>query len=102
MERIASNRRKSNVLNGIIYGGEKMAITKIDAERVSVISSKPFEKVVDALKTAVGRPDMNDFATATKSARTFADLEAAIREGLGRTGFMLFMELDHGVILRKE
>jgi len=79
-----------------------MAISKIELERVSIISSKPFEKVVEALKAAVGQPDMNDFAMATKSARTFADLEAAIREGLGRTGFMLFMELDHGVILRKE
>jgi uncharacterized protein (DUF302 family) len=79
-----------------------MAISKIELERVSIISSKPFEKVVEALKAAVGRPDMNDFAMATKSARTFADLEAAIREGLGRTGFMMFMELDHGVILRKE
>jgi uncharacterized protein (DUF302 family) len=102
IERIASNRRKSNVLNGIIHQGENMAISKIELERVSIISSKPFEKVVEALKAAVGRPDMNDFAMATKSARTFADLEAAIREGLGRTGFMLFMELDHGVILRKE
>jgi hypothetical protein len=35
-----------------------MAITKIEVERVSVISSKPFEKVVKALRAAVVRPDM--------------------------------------------
>jgi uncharacterized protein (DUF302 family) len=79
-----------------------MTITKIEVERVSVISSKPFEKVVDSLKGAVGRPDMAEFAKATAGARTFAELESAVRKGLGRTGLMMFMELDHGAILRKE
>ncbi len=79
-----------------------MVITKIEVERVSVISSKPFEKVVDALKAAVGRPDMIEFAKATAGARKFADLESAVQKGLGRTGLMMFMELDHGAILQKE
>jgi uncharacterized protein (DUF302 family) len=79
-----------------------MAITKIEVERASVISTKPFEKVVDALKAAIGHPDMIEFAKATAGARTFADLESAVRKGLGRAGLMLFMELDHGAILRKE
>jgi hypothetical protein len=38
---------------------------------------------------------MVQFATATISARTFAELE-------GRTGLMTFMELDQGAVLRKE
>jgi uncharacterized protein (DUF302 family) len=79
-----------------------MAITKIEVERVSVISSKPFEKVVEAVKAAVGRPDMVEFAKATAGARTFAELESTVRKGLGGTGLMTFMELDHGAILRKE
>jgi len=79
-----------------------MAITKIEVERVSVISSKPFEKVLEALKAAVGRPDMIEFAKATTSARTFAELESAVQKGLGRTGLMLFMELDQGAVIRKE
>jgi uncharacterized protein (DUF302 family) len=78
-----------------------MTITKIEVERVSVISSKAFEKVVEALKAAVGRPDMIEFARVTKGARTFAELESAVQRGLG-TGLMTFMELDHGAILRKE
>jgi uncharacterized protein (DUF302 family) len=79
-----------------------MAITRIEVERVSVISSKPFDKVVEALKTAVGRPDMIEFAKATTGARTFAELENAVRKGLGRAGLMLFMELDQGAVIRKE
>jgi uncharacterized protein (DUF302 family) len=79
-----------------------MTVTKVEVERFSVTSSKPFEAVVAALEAAVGRPDMAEFAKATRSALTFAELERAVGAGLGRTGLMLFMKLDHGAILRKE
>jgi len=79
-----------------------MAIAKIEVERVSIISSKPFDKVLDLLKAAIGRPDMVEFARANREAKTFAELERTVQKGLGRTGFMLFMELDHGAFLRKE
>ena len=36
---------------------EKMTIRKVEIERFSVTSSKPFEAVVAALEAAVGRPD---------------------------------------------
>jgi uncharacterized protein (DUF302 family) len=81
---------------------EKMMISKVEIERFSVTSSKPFEAVVAALEAAVGHPDMVEFVKATKGARTFAELESAVYSGLGRTGLMMFMELDHGAILRKE
>jgi uncharacterized protein (DUF302 family) len=45
---------------------------------------------------------MAEFAKATRSARTFAELEDSVRAGLGKNGLMLFMELDHGAIIRKE
>lgn len=81
---------------------EKMTIRKVEIERFSVTSSKPFQAVVAALEAAVGHPDMVEFVKATKGARTFAELESAVNRGLGRTGLMMFMELDHGAILRKE
>jgi uncharacterized protein (DUF302 family) len=81
---------------------ENMTVRKVEIERFSLISSKPFEVVVAALKAAVGHPDMVEFVKATKGARTFAELESAVHSGLGRTGLMMFMELDHGAILRKE
>jgi len=79
-----------------------MATRKIEIERFSMISSKPFEVVLAALKAAVGHPDMAEFAKAVKGAHTFAELEDSVRRGLGETGLMMFMELDHGAILRKE
>ena len=55
-----------------------------------------------ALEASVGHPDMVEFLKASQGARTFADLESEVRRGLGKTGLMLFMKLDHGEILRKE
>jgi uncharacterized protein (DUF302 family) len=81
----------------------KIMITRrVEVERLSLISSKPFEAVLTAVRAGVGHPNMAEFAQAVKGARTFAELENAVRSGLGKTGLMSFMELDHGAILRKE
>ena len=37
---------------------EHMTIKRVEIERLSVTSSRPFEVVVAALKAAVGHPDM--------------------------------------------
>jgi hypothetical protein len=55
--------------------------------------------IVAALEAAVGQPDMGEFLEAIQGARTFADMESEVRKGLGRTGLMLFMKLDHGEII---
>lgn len=79
-----------------------MTVRKIEIERLSVTSSKPFEMVVAALEAAIGHPDMVEFVKAIEDAWTFAELESEINRSIGRTGLMMFMKLDHGVILRKE
>lgn len=80
----------------------KMAVRNVQVERVSVISSKPFDSVVQAVKAAIGRPDMVEFAKASKNARTFAELESSIQRGLSKNGLMLFMELDLGAVMQME
>ena len=79
-----------------------MSIRRFEIERVSVTSSRPFEAVVAALKDAVGRLDLVEFAKASKQAGTFAELKEVIDRNPGKTGLMLFIELDHGAVLRKE
>ena len=79
-----------------------MSIRKFEIERFSVTSSKPFDVVVAALKAAIGCLDIVEFAKASKGAQSFAELEAVIHRDPGKTGLMLFMELDHGAVLRKE
>ena len=80
----------------------ELTILKIEIERLSVTSSKPFDVVVAALEAAIGHPDMVEFFEATRGARTLAELESVVDKGLGRTGLMMFMKFDHGAILRKE
>lgn len=79
-----------------------MTIRKVEIERFSVTSSKPFDAVMAALEAAIGHPDMFEFVKATQDAQTFAELEDVIHRNLGMTGLMMFMKLDLGVILRKD
>src|SRR5215467_8225947 len=83
------------------YGGQ-MKIAKVEVERFSLTSSKPFDVVVAALKLAVGQPNMVEFFKETRATTSFPDLERVVRRGLGRTDLMLFAEFDLGDILRRE
>ena len=80
----------------------KVSTRRFEIERFSVTTSMPFEAVVTALKDAVGRLELVEFAKASRQAGTFAELKPLVDRNLGKTGLMLFMELDHGAVLRKE
>jgi len=75
-------------------------IAKIEVERFTLSSSKPFEEVVAALNSAIGHPDMAEFWKSTRLAQSDAELQNTIEKGLGRTGLMLFVEFDHGAVVR--
>jgi uncharacterized protein (DUF302 family) len=79
-----------------------MTITKVEVERFSLTSAKPFEAIVTALKSAIGQPDMANFFKETRATDSFPDLERVVQRGLGRTNLMLFAEFDLGDILRRE
>jgi uncharacterized protein (DUF302 family) len=85
-----------------VVAEDKMTVAKVEVERFSLSSPKPFDDVVAALKSAVGQPDMVEFFKATKAANSFPDLQRIVQSGLGRTGLMLFAEFDLGAILRRE
>lgn len=98
-EVLAGRFENSALMQG---GSMKMSTRRFEIERFSVTTSMPFEAVVTALKDAVGRLDLAEFAKASKQAGTFAELKEVVDRNLGKAGLMLFMELDHGAILRKE
>ncbi|KAA0116275.1 DUF302 domain-containing protein [Methylobacterium sp. P1-11] len=79
-----------------------MNVDKIAVERFKILSSRPFDAVVTALKSAVGQPDWNQFVRASQAATSASDFERVVQRGLGRTGFMLFAEFDLGAVLRRE
>src|SRR2546430_14119058 len=76
-------------------------ISKLEIERFTLGSSKPFDQVVAALNAAVGHPDISGFWKSTHRAQSVAELQSTIEKVLGRTGLMLFAEFDHGAIVRK-
>jgi uncharacterized protein (DUF302 family) len=77
-------------------------IAKIEIERFSLTTSRPFDEVVAGVNAGIGHPDMAEFARSTREARSFAELKSAVEKGLSKAGLMLFMQLDHGAVLRKE
>jgi len=77
-------------------------IKKIEIERFSLTSSKPFDEVVAGVNAAIGHPDMAEFGRSTHEARSFAELRSAVEKGLSKVGLMLFMQLDLGEVVRKE
>ena len=79
-----------------------MTVARVEVERFSLTSSKPFEAVVATFKSAVGQPDMVEFFKETRATNSFPDLERVVQSGLGRTDLMLFAEFDLGDILRRE
>src|ERR1700719_4119662 len=75
---------------------------KIEIERFSLTTSKQFDEVIAGVNAAIGHPDMAEFGRSTHEARSFAELKSAVEKGLSTVGLMLFMQLDHGAIVRKE
>jgi uncharacterized protein (DUF302 family) len=76
-------------------------IRKIEIERFSLVTSKGFDDVVAALNAGIGHPDIAEFWKSTHEARSAAELESTIEKAVGKAGLMLFVEFDHGTIVRK-
>ena len=76
-------------------------IRKIEMERFTLTSSKPFDVVVAGIKASVGHPNMASLWQAVQRATTGTELGAAIQPTLGKTGLMQFVEFDHGMVIRK-
>jgi uncharacterized protein (DUF302 family) len=74
----------------------------VTIERITVTSLKPFEAVISALEAAVGRANMPEYVQRTEGARTLKEMESAVEKAIGPSGFMMFLKLDLGAVLRKE
>jgi len=79
-----------------------MATIDIRVRRTSVVSSKPFDEVVQTLTATIGRPDLNAFHSAMTAATTAADLEDVVHGAIGSSELMEFVRFDAGEVLRKE
>jgi hypothetical protein len=79
-----------------------MPTMNVALQRVSVVSSRPFDEIVQRLTATIGRPDMNAFHSAIVAATTVGDLEEVVQGAIGPSDLMEFVRFDAGGVLRKE
>jgi uncharacterized protein (DUF302 family) len=82
--------------------GNDMTIKKVKTERFSVVSSKSFNRVMTALRSALEQPNMDKFIKSTEGAPTPAEPDHEIHRERPQKGLIIFMELDQAEILRRE
>jgi len=85
-----------------LAGRQEPSIRRVEVERFSLNSSKPFDQVVVALQAAIGHPNIKDFWESAHNAKTMAELESTVQKSVGSAGLMLFVEFDQGSVVRKE
>ena len=79
-----------------------IVIRKIEIERFSVTSSKPFERILQKLESQIGHPDMSAFANAIAAAESHRELEKIVKKATGTSGLMEFTRFNLDEIIRKE
>ncbi len=79
-----------------------MTTRRIEVQRFTVISSKSFQDVLGKLDAAIGHPNTAAFRNDMTSAKTFAELEAAVQKVIGTAGLMEFARFDLGEVMRRK
>ena len=79
-----------------------MPITRVEVERFSLVSSRPFAEILETIEAAIGHPDMREFGMKVGAAKTWQELELVIHGFIGASGFMEFTRFNLGLILSKE
>jgi len=59
-------------------------IRKVEMERLTVISARPFDEVVAAIKASIGNPNMAEFWKSTQEAKSAAELSSRNPACLGQ------------------
>ncbi len=87
---------------GMGEGAAQVATRTIAVERLSFLSAKPFEVVVAAFESAIGRPDMTAFMKDLSATQTYEEMERVVQKAVGKSGLMEFARFNLGFVLQKE
>ncbi len=79
-----------------------MSIREVHVQRVTVISSDPFDTVVARMDAQIGHPDMVTFRKNLLAAHNEAEMKKVVDPVTQPNGIMEFARFDLGEILRKE
>jgi uncharacterized protein (DUF302 family) len=79
-----------------------MSIQEVHVQRVSIITTEPFDTVVARIDAAIGHPDMGAFRKSFSAARNEAEMQAVVNPVTEPNGLMEFMRFELGEVLQKE
>jgi hypothetical protein len=74
---------------------------QIAVERLSVVSSKPFEEILKIIDAAIGHPDVRELQKAMATAKTYTEMESLVHKAVGAAHLMEFIRFDLGKVIGK-
>ena len=79
-----------------------MSTREVQVQRVSVITTQPFDTVVARIDEQIGHPDMAAFRKSFSAAQNEAEMEKVVGPATQPNGLREFARFDLGEVLRKE
>jgi uncharacterized protein (DUF302 family) len=79
-----------------------MNIREVQVQRVSVVTTQPFDAVVARIDEQIGHPDMAAFRKSLSAAQNEAEMGKVVDPVTQPNGIMEFTRFDLGEVLRKE
>jgi uncharacterized protein (DUF302 family) len=79
-----------------------MSIREVQVQRVSVVTTQPFDTVVARIDEQIGHPDMVAFRKSFSAAQNEVEMEKIVDPVTQPNGIMEFTRFDLGEVLRKE
>jgi uncharacterized protein (DUF302 family) len=83
-------------------GAKHMSVREIQVQRVSLISSEPFDEVVARIDAQIGHTDLVEFRRKLSVASNEAEMKSVVDPVAQPNGIMELARFDLGDILRKE
>jgi uncharacterized protein (DUF302 family) len=79
-----------------------MSIREVQVQRVTLVSTEPFDTVVARIDAQTGHPDMAAFRKMFSAAQNETEMEKVVDPATQPNGIMEFTRFDLGEVLRKE
>jgi hypothetical protein len=81
---------------------QSATIRHFDVQRFSLVSTEPFDAVVDRILAAIGHPDPTTLASGIRDAKSFAELESFIQSLVGPSDLLEMGRFDIGLFSRRQ
>jgi len=79
-----------------------MSIREVQVQRVTLVSTEPFDAVIARIDSQISHPDMAAFRKNFSAAQNETEMEKVVDPVTKPNGIMEFIRFDLGEVLRKE